>query len=120
MIYIQGKNNSKTAVILPRSELLIPMLNSIPSVVDDINVSMTIPLLDLPFSELSFRIVNMYVNLRKKGFFYKDVQNVLSDPKLITVMDAKSSSIKDFLDSITEKNLIYVSIDKFKNELQRI
>ncbi|MEL0184220.1 MAG: PD-(D/E)XK nuclease family protein [Bacteroidota bacterium] len=113
-----GKNNSKTAVILPRSELLIPMLNSIPSVVDDINVSMTIPLLDLPFSELSLRILNMYVNLRKKGFFYKDVQNVLSDPKLITVMDAKSSSIKDFLDSITEKNLIYVSIDKFKNEFK--
>ena len=113
-----GENNSKTAVILPRSELLIPMLNSIPSIVDDINVSMTIPLLDLPFSELSLRIVNMYVNLRKKGFFYKDVQNVLSDPKLITVMDAKSSSIKDFLDSITEKNLIYVSIDKFKNEFK--
>ena len=113
-----GENNSKTAVILPRSELLIPMLNSIPSVVDDINVSMTIPLLDLPFSELSLRILNMYVNLRKKGFFYKDVQNVLSDPKLIIVMDAKSSSIKDFLDSITEKNLIYVSIDKFKNEFK--
>ena len=113
-----GENNSKTAVILPRSELLTPMLNSIPSVVDDINVSMTIPLLNLPFSELSLRILNMYVNLRKKGFFYKDVQNVLSDPKLITVMDAKSSSIKDFLDSITEKNLIYVSIDKFKNEFK--
>ena len=113
-----GENNSKTAVILPRSELLIPMLNSIPSVVDDINVSMTIPLLDFPFSELSLRILNMYVNLRKKGFFYKDVQNVLSDPKLITVMDAKSSSTKDFLDSITEKNLIYVSIDKFKNEFR--
>jgi ATP-dependent helicase/nuclease subunit B len=112
------ENDSKTAVILPRSELLIPMLNSIPSVVDDINVSMTIPLLDLPFSELSLRIVNMYVNLRKKGFFYKDVQNVLSDPKLITVMDAKSSSIKDLLESITEKNLIYVSIDKFKNEFK--
>jgi len=116
-IYL-GQNNSKTAVILPRSELLIPMLNSIPSVVDDINVSMTISLLDLPFSELSLRIVNMYVNLRKKGFFYKDVQNVLSDPKLITVMDAKSSSIKDFLDSITKKNLIYVSKDKFKNEFK--
>ena len=113
-----GENNSKTAVILPRSEFLIPMLNSIPSVVDDINVSMTIPLLDLPFSDLSLRIVNMYVNVRKKGFFYKDVQNVLSDPKLITVMDSKSSSIKDFLDSITEKNLIYVSIDKFKNEFK--
>ena len=112
------ENDSKTAVILPRSELLIPMLNSIPSVVEDINVSMTIPLLNLPFSELSLRILNMYVNLRKKGFFYKDVQNVLSDPKLITVMDAKSSSIKDFLDSITEKNLIYVSIDKFKNEFK--
>ena len=113
-----GEDNSKTAVILPRSELLIPMLNSVPSVVDDINVSMTIPLLDFPFSELSLRILNMYVNLRKKGFFYKDVQNVLSDPKLITVMDAKSSSIKDFLDSITEKNLIYISIDKFKNEFK--
>jgi ATP-dependent helicase/nuclease subunit B len=112
------ENNSKTAVILPRSELLIPMLNSIPSIVDDINVSMTIPLLDLPFSELSLRILNMYVNLRKKGFFYKDVQNVLSDPKLITVMDAKSSSIKDFLNNITKKNLIYVSIDKFKNEFK--
>jgi len=113
-----GENNSKTAVILPRSEFLIPMLNSIPSVVDDINISMTIPLLGLPFSDLSLRIVNMYVNIRKKGFFYKDVQNVLSDPKLITVMDAKSSSIKDFLDCITEKNLIYVSIDKFKNEFK--
>ena len=113
-----GKNNNKTVIILPRSELLIPMLNSIPSVVDDINVSMTIPLLDLPLSELSLRIVNMYVNHNKKGFFYKDVQNVLSDPKLTTVMDIKSSSIKDFLDSITEKNLIYVSLDKFKNELK--
>lgn len=113
-----GENNSKTAVILPRSEFLIPMLNSIPSVVDDINVSMTIPLLDLPFSELSLRIINMYVNLRKKGFFYKDVQNVFSDPKLNTVMDAKSSSIKDFLDRITEKNLIYISLDKFKNEFK--
>jgi len=113
-----GENDSKTAVILPRSELLIPMLNSIPSVVEDINVSITIPLLDLPFSELSLRILNMYVNLRKKGFFYKDVQNVLSDPKLITVMDASSSSVKDFLDRITEKNLIYVSIDKFKNEFK--
>jgi len=116
-IYL-GENNSKTAVILPRSELLIPMLNSIPSFVDDINVSMTIPLLDLPFSELSLRILNMYVNLRKKGFFYKDVQSVLSDPKLITVMDATSSSIKGFLDSIIEKNLIYVSIEKFKNEFK--
>ena len=59
----------------------------------------------------------MYVILKKR-FFYKDVQNVLSDPKLITVMDTKSSSIKDFLDSITEKNLIYVSLDKFKNEFK--
>ena len=33
-------------------------------------------------------------------------------------MDTKSSSIKDFLDSITDKNLIYVSIDKFKNEFK--
>ena len=105
-------------MILPRSELLIPMLNSIPSIVDDVNVSMTIPLLDLPLSELSLRIVNMYVNHNKKGFFYKDVQNVLSDPKLTTVMDIKSSSIKDFLDSITEKNLIYVSLEKFKNEFK--
>tara|TARA_A100001011_G_scaffold28856_1_gene28013 strand:- start:316 stop:3003 length:2688 start_codon:yes stop_codon:yes gene_type:complete len=113
-----GENNNKTVVILPRSELLIPMLNSIPSVVEDINVSMTIPLLDLPFSELSFRIVNMYVNHNKKGFFYKDVQNVLLDPKLTTVMDIKSSIIKDFLDSITEKNLIYVSLDKLKNEFK--
>lgn len=43
----------------------------------------------------------------------------MSDPKLITIIDAKSSSIKDFLDSITEKNLIYVSTDKFKNEFKR-
>ena len=108
------ENKSKTCIILPRSELLTPMLNSIPSVVDDINVSMTIPLLDLPFSELILKIINMYVNHSKKGFFYKDVQNVLSDTKLITVMDINSNSIKDFLDSIAYKNLIYVSLDKFK------
>ena len=116
-IYLD-KNKSKTGIILPRSELLIPMLNSIPSVVDDINVSMTIPLIDLPFSELSLRIVNMYVNHRKKGFFYKDVQNILSDPKLISVMDINSHSIRNFLDSIAEKNLIYVSLDKFKNDFK--
>ena len=112
------ENKSKTGIILPRSELLIPILNSIPSVVDEISVSMTIPLLELPFSELSLRIVNMYVNIRKKRFFYKDVQNVLADPKLITVMDINSSSVTDFLDSITNKNLIYISLDKFKNEFK--
>ena len=41
-------------MILPRSELLIPMLNSIPSVVDDINVSMTIGLLPVVGVALPF------------------------------------------------------------------
>ena len=71
-IYSKDKD-CRTAIILPESQLLRPLLNSIPNNVPGLNVSMSIPLVDLDLSGLTISILNLYVNSKSNSFYHKDI-----------------------------------------------
>ena len=71
--------DKRTAIILPQNEMLRPLLNSIPHNISDINVSMSIPLIDFELPELTLSFLNLYVNSKSNRFYHKDIINVLSN-----------------------------------------
>ena len=107
---ISKKNEDKrTAIILPQNEMLRPLLNSIPYNISDINVSMSIPLIDFELPELTLSFLNLYVNSKSNRFYHKDIINVLSNNLFVLIFKDQTESINNLKSVVIEKNMIYVS-----------
>ena len=66
-----------TALVLGNEDLLIPILNSIPNCIEDINITMGLPLKQIPFSAF----IDQWFQLHKEPselYYYQDVIGVLS------------------------------------------
>ncbi len=74
--------NDEYAVVLPDESLLIPLLNSIPPQIRDINVTMGYPMKSSAFFDFLILITAMQLHLRKKDggwfFYHRQVWDVFS------------------------------------------
>lgn len=79
-----GLKPSKTAVVLPDENLLMPVLYSIPNEYEDINVTMGYPLGSAPLYYLLESLINLQKTLKETShseiFYYKYIVEVLSHP----------------------------------------
>lgn len=108
-------NKSRTAIILPQSEMLRPLLNSIPKNIPNVNVSMSVSLIDLELPELTLSFLNVYVSLKSNRFYHKDVINLLSNNLLLLIFKNQEKKINRFKSIVSEKNMIYISKDYIIN-----
>lgn len=78
-----GDLSSECAIVLPDEELLLPVLNSIPDDIRDINVTMGYPMkgsdLCVLMGALSCAQMNALVRERKTYFYHRYVRSVLSN-----------------------------------------
>ena len=74
---------TNTAIVLPDENLLVPVLNSIPPEISDINVTMGYPIENSSFFILMQEIARLQLNIRKSGgyssFYYKELYSILSN-----------------------------------------
>lgn len=84
------RNSSDTAVVIPDETLLMPLLNSIPEHIHDINVTMGYPMSASELHVLMSEIAKMQLHLRKKEngwyFYHKQVWDILSSGIVKTLM----------------------------------
>jgi RecB family exonuclease len=88
LVKLLSENNfspEKTAVVLPDEKLLFPVLYSLPSELNDINVTMGYPLGKSPLFDLFESLYSLQKNARidKNGnvsFYFRDVKNILDHP----------------------------------------
>ena len=79
---------NKTALVLADENVLSLMLNSLPSNVKNMNITMGYALKDIPLAHFFEKLFKLYLNKQKfeketnTQFYYKDVLNVLNDPFL--------------------------------------
>lgn len=101
----QGKLKENTAVVLPDERMLFPMLNSIPSEIHDMNITMGIPLRHTPLAGLLDSVFLLHLNAEKftrnrdgkiTKYYFRDVLNVLQHP-YIRQMAAVSVKGNDFI-----------------------
>ena len=82
-----------TAVVLPDESLLIPLLNSIPEAVDEVNVTMGYPMAAGELYVLVRDIARMQMHLRLKDsgwhFYHKQVWDILSSGLIRSLVSAE-------------------------------
>ncbi len=106
-----GESLEKTAVILADEDLLIPVLNSLPQGLENVNITMGLPLKSIPIASL----FDLLFSIHKKGegsLYYKDVINVLSNKFIRSLFIDDSAS--GIINTIETNNIIYLSANQLK------
>ena len=84
-----------TAVVLPDENLLVPVLNSIPEQIKEINVTMGYPMKGSGFFSLMDEIARMQLDLRYRDgsalFYYRHVWAIFSNSVFTSILDESSA-----------------------------
>lgn len=104
-----------TAVVLGDENLLIPVLNSIPSSIGKLNVTMGFPLSSIPLASL----FELLFSIHKKGsetFYYKDIISVLSHQFIRPLFnDETINYAAKIIETIQKNNLVYLTYQDLKS-----
>ncbi|PTX60583.1 PD-(D/E)XK nuclease superfamily protein [Kordia periserrulae] len=113
------------AVVLGDEQLLIPCLNSLPSAIERLNITMGFPLKDIPLATTFNNLYLLQEHHRNDTFYYKNIINVLSDTNLRPLFQQKDQNIAaNIIEYIQANNIIYVAteviVERFPKETQEI
>ncbi|MDG1384830.1 MAG: PD-(D/E)XK nuclease family protein [Flavobacteriaceae bacterium] len=110
-LYAENKLQN-TALVLGNEELLIPILNSIPSAIEDINITMGLPLKQIPFSAF----IEQWFQLQKDAsslYYHQDVIGVLSHQFVRPLFQTQNQDVAQLIiTTIKHQNLIRLSKDQ--------
>jgi len=116
-----GRGN-ETAIILADENLLLPVLESLPKSIGDVNVTLGFPLGLTPFMSLTEQLFSLQNMARGHGehrhFYFKDVMKVFTNPVLVSVL-ANETGFDKLIHQITRKNQVWISygfISEYLNE----
>ena len=102
-------NLNSTAVVLGDENLLIPFLNSIPGEIDNINVTMGLPLNAITLTSLFEQLFRVHLK-NSKSYYYKDVIAIISHPFInpLFVIDEKNIS-EEIITHISRNNILFLT-----------
>ena len=98
---------NKTAVVLGDESLLIPVLNSIPTQISALNITMGLPLKTVPLATL-FQQLFLIHKSPTSSYYYKDIISVLSHSFIAPLLQLDDINI--ITNTIKDNNLIYLSV----------
>lgn len=103
------------AVVLPDEALLSSVLNSIPEDIDDINVTMGLPMKDSLFYSMMSDIASIQLHMvNRKGewyFYHKQVWDLFANPLFKSAADERSHEV---MSSIRESAKYYIPASELK------
>lgn len=111
---LSGSEMEKTALVLADEGLLQPLLNSLPDVVKSLNITMGLPLKEVPtaaFFELLFNLHKTSTN--PKGFYYKQVLEILNSLPAYRLLGFNA---KKLIRTISRDNIIFITLKKLQDQ----
>ena len=103
----------QTAVVLGDEGMLLPILNSLPPNVQEVNVTMGFPLKNAPVSFLFDQLFKMQ-SQNRQDLYYKDLFEITNHPLIQKLTKGYSLIISE---RIQEENLVYLSVPDFLKTL---
>ena len=105
LLHSMGKDElNNTAIVLGDEKLLIPLLNSIPSNVKNINVTMGYPLKNSNVYSFFYLLINIHTK-NQNSFYYKSIISLVSHELISPILN----NGLDLREKIRQGNLIYMS-----------
>lgn len=98
----------QTALVLADEEVLPIVLNSIPTSIDQVNITMGYGLNHLPIANLFKSIIELqqnYTKLGQKGIYHKDLIKTIRHP---FVMQFAHEELSILMDTIQSQNMIFI------------
>ncbi|SOC79253.1 PD-(D/E)XK nuclease superfamily protein [Salinimicrobium sediminis] len=99
----------QTAVVLGDESLLLPVLNSLPPNVGEVNITMGFALKNAPVSSLFEHLLKMHSTPGNDTRYYKDLMLILSHPLFQKVTGGHSQKL---MEKLRKENLVYVTRDE--------
>ncbi|MDX1543255.1 MAG: PD-(D/E)XK nuclease family protein [Christiangramia sp.] len=93
-----------TAVVLGEEELLLPVLNSLPDEINELNITMGFPVKNAPINSLFESLFHMHLH-STGNYYYKDIISVINHPSLNPLLEPNAA---DLIQKIHSENLIYL------------
>ncbi|MGI8892764.1 MAG: PD-(D/E)XK nuclease family protein, partial [Bacteroidia bacterium] len=112
-------NPERTAVVLPDTGLLFPVLNSIPEEIEHINVTMGYPLKDTPLAGLITILSELHQHATSDNgirFYHKDVTALLQNPLIRTIA---RHTLNSWFNLFNKEGWIFISADQLLNILPK-
>jgi CRISPR/Cas system-associated exonuclease Cas4 (RecB family) len=109
-----------TAIVLCDESLLTPMLNTLPQMIGEVNITMGFPLKSSPVYALVKGLIDIDRNSRKNSagvlqFYFRNVLSLLNHPLLKTILGDFPNKLNE---KIQKENKIYLNyLDFVENEL---
>lgn len=109
-----------TAIVLPDENLALPVIDALPSYIDEINVTMGFPLRNTSVASLIADIRVMQIKSRlyhgEMTFFHEDVRNVLSHP---LVRSVSPTGVDALIEHLNINRLYNIPVSFFRSESLR-
>lgn len=116
---LKSENNYKdTAVVLAEENILVPVLESIPTDIISINVTMGYPIKNAPLSNFFEIYFNLLLNANRFGkgkqltYHYKDITKLLKLP--ISQLIFGEECINEVLQHIVKHNWVFINKEKLE------
>jgi RecB family exonuclease len=104
--------NKNLALILANEELLTTTINSLPKNIENINITMGLPLKNIQYASLFSLIFRLHKNKEKLGnkqhFYHKDIIALLNHPNFIGIIDLSLENL------IKSDNLIFINKEQIQ------
>ena len=104
----------ETAVVLGDETLLLPLLNSLPKNVTDINITMGMSLKDIPLTSFFDSIFQLYYKQKGDRFYYKKLLHFLNDNYTKLLLGTATAS--NLITYIQKHNIISIT----RNEVNEV
>ena len=99
---------SKTAVVLADESLLMPLLYALPPSIDKLNITMGFPLDQHSTAIFINALLKMALRQTEKGFYFADVESVLSMPETKALFSTSGSSLDAVLEQAKKEHRSYL------------
>ena len=96
-----------TAIVLADETILIPLINSIPQNVKNVNVTMGYPLKNSNIFSFFYLLLSVH-SKNQSNFYYKYLLSILSHELITPILNKKT----DICQKIKKENLIYMTMDE--------
>ena len=106
----ENSSLNKTAVVLGEEELLIPILNSLPEKLKNLNVTMGFPLKFIPLASLFELLFNIH-KTHNTRFYFKDIITIVSNQMVQTILKSGQTIIQ----TIQTNNFVFINLDDLKS-----
>ncbi|AXT52075.1 PD-(D/E)XK nuclease family protein [Aquimarina sp. BL5] len=110
---IPSASIEKTALVLADESLLLPVLNSLPETISSLNITMGLPLKDVPVASFFELLFKLHKATHSKGLYHKSVLEILNSQPSYWLLGSLTNQL---ITKISRENLIFISLEKLQNE----